>query len=313
VFSNFYQCTSAFAYYEAHEDYTLSNSSIGANSTTNGTSVVSDTVTTAAFAFWISFFDIVEYIESNGIPGLQFNDTLISFYDLRRLWIWKPIYHQSVTITDALGSVDIHTFTMETRDAVFRVKFHIAGRPVTYGPAHLNGNAVKIDILIQNYPYVSNSPNVQLGLVAITVAEAERSFVDTNGNVNAQGNVSFSVNGTVGGFSWDGSANASVAGIYETASVRADFTSVYTNASVQANFEASLVIFSFSALRPLWVFWDPQMSVQPNPGTGTGSTTAGANGATTGPNGATTSEKNSGNTAIFSVMTFVLALLLQTW
>jgi len=253
----------------------------------------------------------VEYIESNGIEGLQLNDTLISAYDLRRLWIWKPIYHQTVTVTDAQGSVDINTFTLETRDAVFRVKFHIAGRPVTYGPAHLNGNAVKIDVLIQNYPYVSNSPNVQLGLLAITVAAAERSFVSTNGDVNAQGNVSFSSNGTVGGFGWDGGANASVAGIYETASVNADFISVYTNASVQEDFEASLVVFSFSALRPLWVFWDPQMSVQPSDaGTSTGS-----NGGTTGVNGAgtTSAEKNSSNTVVFSVLTFVLALLLQTW
>jgi len=75
---------------------------------------------------------------------------------------------------------------------------------------------------------------------------------------------------------------------------------------------ASLVIFSFSSLRPKWVFWDPQLSVTPSDAA---PSTTGVNVGTTGANGGSTTaaKTNFAHTTVLSVMTLVLALLFQSW
>lgn len=79
------QCSIGLAWYKRSVDLNLNL--LNANSITFQSAA-------AAFGFFSRFWGIVEYLDTNGQPGFQPGDTILSFYSLSRNLlfnnIWKP-------------------------------------------------------------------------------------------------------------------------------------------------------------------------------------------------------------------------------
>jgi len=254
VLTTFHEAAIALNYFHASATYSSSNG-------TSGNETVTKTLTEADFAFYLRFLALVEYIDTNGIPGLQMNDTIIAYYNLDRFTVWKPLYHQEV---NGDGS-DIHTYVLETRDAVLRVKFHFSSKTVKYFKTRIDPSSVKFDVIVQNWNYTSPSPNARIGIIAVAVTEGVRAIESTNGATTG-GNFTIVSKNNQGRFNWDGVANTTedIQGVYNSSTVYVDYTDIDGSLNLTAGYTVSRLIFSFDANRPSWIFWDPLSGVTPS-------------------------------------------------
>jgi hypothetical protein len=77
------QCSLGFAWFEKSTDLSVDSS--------NDDSVTIQS-SASAFGFFGRFWAIIEYLDTNGVPGYQPGDTILSLYPLsRNLSDWKPI------------------------------------------------------------------------------------------------------------------------------------------------------------------------------------------------------------------------------
>jgi hypothetical protein len=256
------QCALGFAWFESATDYSLNNA--------NGNSVTFQSAA-AAFAFFSRFWGIVEYLDTNGIPGFQPGDAILSFYPLSRtnLTDWKPINVSSVTLST--GDV-VYVVTIQTVDEVFALQVFIAPRPIIADNATIDQDSVKIAIEINYYNYsgASSDPNARIALAVLVGAAEAVSF--TSGTVASV--VIPSGNSIYRGYQdWDlGFTLANTDGSNaRSGTVQSYWEVKFSNVSeIQGQYEAGWIVsaayFSFGVneTRPGHIWWDPQMGATVN-------------------------------------------------
>jgi hypothetical protein len=96
----------------------------------------------SAFSFFVRPYGIIEYEDSNGIPGFQRNDTILSFYSLNQSpanWI-----QQYISITYGLINATAHVSTWKTNDNVFALQSFLVPQPFIVDGFTINQDTVKV-------------------------------------------------------------------------------------------------------------------------------------------------------------------------
>jgi len=256
----------AFGYFHAQGDLTNVNGSTSASN-----------ISGAGFAMAMRIFHVFEFVDNDGNQGFQngTNDTVTGWYDLSSILVpWNPINITASNVTYNGTDYKLFVCTVSTTDNVFLMRFIAVGLPATVEGIKIDPNSIKVDFEIQwfNNPLFpeggvyfgyssgpSNTSNAQVGLSTAFAAAAG----EFNQQPNAAGvgpSVNFTSGGIAGYFSWAPNASVTVAGIGAAGAVNADIVTTDTSSvstSFQAGWVISIIYYSFAAIRPSDVAWDP--------------------------------------------------------
>ncbi len=208
--------------------------------------------TQTKFKFRVDFNKIVEYKNLN---GSAYNGTgAVSTYDLSNA-TWSPLS----TVVDQYGT---YTITASTSDNVFTLVIHVASQIVKKDNVTITPNALKIDVKINNYAYKGTQTSLALGTKIKTTATQRvenSSYDEENHFASNEKELNMTQAGVSGFFSW---ANW----VYADGKNASVLTSKFQNISseehdLSVGEHASRVFFSFNAIQPKKVFWDPKIGV----------------------------------------------------
>jgi len=221
----------------------------------------------AALAYLVNLEVLVEYNETNGVPGYQpLTDTTLSYYPL-----WGISWQITTSVTpisfpDGTAG-NVYEITYSTPDGVFAYDIKYVGRPATVDGVNITENDFKAGFTINYYNYTGATglPGAQIALIAVVGVEAEASssFRASNDTTPV-----FGVDVWSSGYrgylnvenqadSWDAQAK------YARASVTAGYISNYpgftTGGGGVVGWEAAAVILSYQTPNPITISHDPEV------------------------------------------------------
>jgi len=226
------------------------------------------------FAIAFRAFNVFEFDNNDGVVGFQETngankDVVTGFSDLSNLFLkWKPIVLQQ----EVINGNNVTTVTAQTLDEVFLIKLVFSGKPTQVGSVQITPNQVKVDFQIKwfNNPLNVKSfwstgpsnatahPNAQVGLFAVTAAE-DATFSHVNGTDTAS--ITFKKSNFTGSFQYANNVTVTVDGVEIDAQVHVHDADVTNNQNVQMDWVSDwaykITFFSFDAVRPSLVYWDP--------------------------------------------------------
>jgi hypothetical protein len=230
---------------------------------------------TASTQFAIAFraFNVFEFDNNDGVPGFQEttgpnHDVITGLYDLSSTFLqWNPLVIQQ----EVINGQNTTTVTAETADNVFLVKLVFTGQPLKLGSAQITPNQVKVDFAIRWFNNSLNvkslfstgpsnataHPNAEVGLFAVTAAENSY-FSNSNGTNLAS--LVFKTSNFSAAFQYANNVTVDVNGIEKDAQVHVhlqDATSQNVPMDWTATWTYKISFFSFDAVRPSYVYWDP--------------------------------------------------------
>jgi hypothetical protein len=115
----------------------------------------------------VEFREIIEFVDSNGNGAYESGDDEISSFDLRDTEYNELDY---TTATTADGETE-HIVTAQTSNGIFRVVLHAVGDFAVIESGVISPSEIKLDLIIEDYPYEED--NTQLALMAKLETEAE--------------------------------------------------------------------------------------------------------------------------------------------
>jgi hypothetical protein len=115
----------------------------------------------------VEFREIIEFVDSNENGIYDSGDEDVSVYDLREA-DYNEIEYATRTTSD--GETE-HILTAQTSDGVFKVVVHAVGSFAVIESGTLSPSEIKIDLIIQNFPYEED--NSQLALFSKLETEEE--------------------------------------------------------------------------------------------------------------------------------------------
>jgi len=103
-------------------------------------------------------FGIVEFEDTNNIPGFQVGDNILGGYDLANIYLgqWCDIEAKVTPVTDANGvTFNVRSAAAITQDNVFGFRVTSIGRYAQIDGVNVDPNTIKIDFVINyfNNPY----------------------------------------------------------------------------------------------------------------------------------------------------------------
>jgi hypothetical protein len=258
-------------------------------------------VTTEAsiVGFHLALGHIVEFEDTNGEAGLQADDNITGWYNLRYLLRqWNDIKCGE----NAIGDTDskVRTCLLETKDGVFTARISVSDDFAEVEGTPVGPDRVKVDIGISNWfggdsplppanliqqglgnykgpSSAEDAPNARLGLTAVIVAKTKkaswdgtRSVDSSSGTIKVEGELSFGAGDedTSAFFDWEREDSA---GVGVTATVLPETPGQYpAQAAIQAYIDgenakegvtAKFMTFSFDKDRVASVAWDPEFAL----------------------------------------------------
>jgi hypothetical protein len=234
----------------------------------------------AAFAFALRALAIFEYQENDGTPGFQVSngvnkDVITGFYNLSHTDLpWRPIDVQRRQITGISGTFNYTTVAMETLDGVFFMKFILTEKPISVDGIRITPDQIKVDFAIRwfttsHVPSLwtfgpSNAtlvPTARVGIVGLSAAAAAVVGAVQNLPGGRDSTLRFAQGAFVGFFAWAKNSTAVIQGIQAGAAVYDYVVDTNNDPSYAAAIIAGWVVrfmwFSFDAVRPSEVYWDP--------------------------------------------------------
>jgi len=226
-------------------------------------SSVSD-ILNAYHAFGARFIALVEYEESNGIPGFQVNDTIQSTYSLKNA-NWNPI---SYTYVDVSNDSRVYVVTISTTDGVFLLRLFYAGHGAYVDHHLLSGDNIKFSLHINYYNYsgASSSNTSKIGLITIhaCIDDKLNAIVDRDSSTAGLDHTN-NATGVRGFYDWDKSINETSYSTQHSRTVITDFAFTYTSPAVYADWTGQIVVrvtlhtLGLESARPLNLVWDPSV------------------------------------------------------
>ena len=165
--------------------------------------------------FKVVFKALIEYVDVNA-DGI-FNESIDEEIQDYRLDDFSPIVYLPEIQAD---NSTLHYLRISTTDGVFTAHAYIAGEFMSLNTTVLTPTEVKIDIEIQNFPYMNDSS--QLALYTKLESEYELEEDDQteneeNGFATNESGLSSDMNGFMAGFSW--AEQAEIDGIIQNVTV----------------------------------------------------------------------------------------------
>jgi hypothetical protein len=115
----------------------------------------------------VEFREIIEFIDENGNGLYDNGDDEISSYDLRDTFYDDITYYTQTTVD---GETE-HIMEAQTSDGIFKVVMHAVGNFAKIESGVLTPSEIKLDLIIQNYPYEEDDS--QLALMSKLESELE--------------------------------------------------------------------------------------------------------------------------------------------
>jgi hypothetical protein len=251
----------------------------------------------SAFGFLLRFTSVVEYVEKNGQSGFQYDplygihpdsDQIVGTYDLTKTSVqWKGITYRNETHVNTDGQQFlVHYMNATTTDNVFSFSFVLSGSPVKLSNGiRLSPNSAKIDLQINwfnNPAYTgprkgglfgldqfatgpSSNPDSRIAVVAAFAAASGSASYGTDPDTN-QPYAKFASDDYAGYFRWVDSADTVTANGIGAAGV--GFSQSSADGMLTSAFGgwvATLGAWSFDAVRPDSIYWDPEIGADISP------------------------------------------------
>ncbi len=124
----------------------------------------------------VEFREIIEFVDSNGDGAYDSGDDEVSSFDLR-----DTEYNELEYITAMTPDGETHhVVTAQTSNGIFKVVLHMVGDFAVIESGVISPSEVKLDLIIENYPYQQD--DTQLALMAKLETEAEIELHDDDEN-----------------------------------------------------------------------------------------------------------------------------------
>lgn len=211
--------------------------------------------TETSMRYNVDLLGLIEYKENGTQWGYQAGEK-VAQYSIGGTG-WNPITYS----LDNSTGVAIHTFNLSTADSVVTILIHIASNVASDGNTTITPNALKIDILINNFPYTQTGDSLALLANVRSGSHLEhtnRTAEEDQGYTKNEQAYNMNVNGTTGYFSWadtvmaDGvSANVIPSPVVVDQNATAEYEGEKTNA----------MTFSFNTTDASSIVWDPRIGV----------------------------------------------------
>lgn len=209
--------------------------------------------------FKVKFKSIVEYLENGTTTGYQKGEEVFK-YKLEDQ-DFDDITYEMVTV----DTVDTHIFSVSTSDGVFTAIIKISGSLALDGETTLTPNSLKIDIVIENFPYTAADSSLALESRLKTKFHKEvESDTDEEaaGFTSGESAVSF---GESGFFSWADTADADGTTIDVVTSTIIkleddDDEDEHEEGDEETETEEKM-FFSFVTKGAAKIYWDPRVGV----------------------------------------------------
>jgi hypothetical protein len=116
----------------------------------------------------VEFREIIEFVDSNGDGAYDSGDEEVSSFDLRDNVDYDELDYSTATTAD--GETE-HIVVAQTSNGIFKVVLHAVGDFAVIESGVISPSEVKLDLIIENYPYEEDG--TQLALMAKLETEAE--------------------------------------------------------------------------------------------------------------------------------------------
>jgi len=243
----------------------------------------------SAFAFYLRFFHIFEFLEVNGVEGFQDDGVdvpLPYFYNLGcRCLEWAPNEWEVYNFTVGGDEYFLYMFEIKTADDVFTMRFTATSYPIEIEGVKITPDSIKVDLEIKYYDNPKNQhipclfdfcttgpspanlfPNAQLGVSAILAAAGGSASYDNNGEGEPSLQFASSSVAAKGFLRWVTDANITVGGVVARKRVFASVNATLNGDMIAANVSAAGVVrvgyFSFEGARPSDIAWDPEFGAE---------------------------------------------------
>jgi len=219
----------------------------------------------AAFDFYVSFAELIEYTETNNEPGYQIGEDLIQsqYYPGLELWSYS-LTQTNETFSDGTTGI-VYNVTFTTWDNVLSYWAAYSGHSSKIQGAQLDQNSLKLGFTIN---YFNNKgatvvPGTQIALVLVIAGSEAAGHSFNNPSGSSQPTFTLS-SGAYSGFTeFETSANyIDVEGVESQGAVHLDWSDDYTETGAIAGYKAAAVILSYNATRPQHIYYDPKVGAQ---------------------------------------------------
>lgn len=196
----------------------------------------------------VKFDEIIEFTDEN-VPGYQ-NETLLTRYEIGKVG-WLPLEH---TNNVSSGLITINATTV---DGVFSLILRMSNTFMNDENATLSSNSLKIDVLINNFPFATTGS--KLAVKALLKTESDMNVDDESedeleGIASNETEVGITSASASGFFSW--SDLAEVDGVIVDV-----LTSALSNSTADEGEPSSMMYYTFNATDPVNIVWDPKIGV----------------------------------------------------
>lgn len=116
----------------------------------------------------VEFREIIEFLDTNGDGAFDSGDDEVSSFDLRDNVDYDVLDYSTATTAD--GETE-HIVVAQTSNGIFKVVLHAVGDFAIIESGVISPSEVKLDLIIENYPYEEG--DTQLALMAKLETEAE--------------------------------------------------------------------------------------------------------------------------------------------
>lgn len=201
-------------------------------------------------AYRVEFQSIIEFL-ANSTGGFQSNQT-VSTYNIGDAG-WNPMNYSYVN--------GVHIIKATTKDNVFTLLLKLSDTIVQSGNVTLTPNALKIDVIINNFPY--NRSDTSLALATKVKTGGETHYENSSQQVAdgfAKDEQQLSVNTTAasGFFSW---ADKALADGNAVNVIHSNIVRTSNETDLGDGETATLLLFAFNAVHPKNITWDPRIGV----------------------------------------------------
>jgi len=223
-------------------------------------------ITAADLAFLTRFEEIVEYLDTNGTPGFQRDDTILSRYPLWNITNYHFNFHQSNGTFPGGVVGPVNNLTCTTPDGVFSFSAAFAGRPVTLWNVSLDENSFKLDFRIRYYNWTgaSSNPDAQIALVvSCSTQDANtHSFRSPNATLPTTG-FQIAKTGYNGFINFENECDTfDVNGTHHRSSINYEYSEGPYFGSFSDNWAGGFFVLSYNQTHPVTIYHDPEIGAE---------------------------------------------------
>jgi len=212
--------------------------------------------TQAQVEFRAKFENLVEYVETDGVPGYSANDTVGT-----NLALGSLNYNYQAAANQGTTANPVYVATATAAGNVFKITAKVAGSLFNDSGVYAFTNGVKIDVDISSFTYTLAGSRLALVMGFVSQKTRFKSIENDNNQNHVDSKRVVVTSNDVSGpmdayFSWattvDVTAPAATANV-----IAGSITSTHNDDDDGDDNDHSNLVYSFDAVHPTTIHWDP--------------------------------------------------------